>query len=208
MKQSARSLALAKTGNALSNSSFTVHGRSNPHFSGQHAASASAMYDGMLELCEKLFGSEIDQIAFEDGLRALFGNTAYHMFTIDKVLSALVKTVWSLIDSNREAYSSNGEIFKYLVDDRRHPTTAQAQQMSYRHNAELAAGSDQNLYRIEWMPRRHLLTFQVLGKDEILPEDESDLSRLWEQYIQSYLGDEVTADLPFPPSTKNIYLAR
>jgi len=194
----------------VTNTAYTAFGKANPRFAGSEAAPPVVLYENMLELCEKLFGSEIDQGVFEDGVRALFGNKAYHIFTIDKVLSALVKTVWSLIDSNREAYSSNGEIFKLLVDDRRYPTTAQAQQISYRVNAELAAGSEENLYRIEWMPRRHLITFQLLGKDELLPEDEKDLSKLWERYIESYVADDVTKELAVEPATiaKGAYLGR
>ena len=195
MKEAAKALGSTAAKDALSNSSFTTHGRANPRFSNQEATNPTVSYDNMLELCEKLFGGELDQPTFEDNVRGLFGNKAYEIFTIDKLLSALVKTVWSLIDSNREAYSANGDIFKLLVDDRRYPTTAQAQQITYRINSELAAGSDENLYRVEWMPRRHLLTFQLLGKDEVLPEDEADLSKIWERYIESFINDEVTAGL-------------
>lgn len=196
MKQAAKALEKTKSDGALKNTAYTTFGKANPRFSGQEAPSPEFTYDSMLELCEKLFGSEIDQPTFEDGIRALFGNQAYHIFTIDKLLSSLVKTVWSLIDSNRETYAANGEIFKLLVDDRRYPTTAQAQQISYRMNAELAAGSDEHLYRIEWLPRRHQLTFQLLGKDEVLPEDEGDLSKAWERYIESFIGDTVTKGIP------------
>lgn len=196
MKQAAKALESTKSASALANTAYTTFGKANPRFSGQEAPTSEFIYDSMLELCEKLFGSEIDQPTFEDGIRALFGNQAYHIFTIDKLLSSLVKTVWSLIDSNRETYAANGEIFKLLVDDRRYPTTAQAQQVSYRINAELAAGSDEHLYRIEWLPRRHQLTFQLLGKDEILPEDEGDLSKAWERYIESFVGDTVTKGIP------------
>lgn len=196
MKQAAKALEKTKSDDALKNTAYTKFAKANPRFSGQEAPTSEFLYDSMLELCEKLFGSEIDQPTFEDGNRALFGNQAYHIFTIDKLLSSLVKTVWSLIDSNRETYAANGEIFKLLVDDRRYPTTAQAQQVSYRMNAELAAGSDEHLYRIEWLPRRHQLTFQLLGKDEVLPEDEGDLSKAWERYIESFVGDTVTKGIP------------
>lgn len=60
------------------------------------------------------------------------------------------------------------------------------------------------------MPRRHLLTFQLLGKDEILPEDEADLSKAWEEYVQSWTDDPVTKGLPLPESLlgKSAFLAR
>lgn len=60
------------------------------------------------------------------------------------------------------------------------------------------------------MPRRHLITFQLLGKDELLPEDEKDLSKLWERYIESYIGDEVTKELAIDPVAiaKGAYVRR
>lgn len=208
MKEASRALALAATKDQLGNSTFTQYGKATTNKNAENKT--TTLYDNMMELCESLFGSEIDQGTFEDGIRGLFGNKAYLMFTIDKLLSALVKTVWSLIDANREAYVSNGEVFKLLVDDRRYPTTVQAQQVSYRRNAEMAAGSDENLYRVEWQPQRHLLTFQLLGKDEVLPEDEIDLSKAWEKYIESFLSDEITQDLALSGDiiAKTVYTGR
>lgn len=42
---------------------------------------------------EKLFEGEIDANQFEDLLRVMFGTQAYTMFTLDRVVAAIVKQV-------------------------------------------------------------------------------------------------------------------
>jgi paired amphipathic helix protein Sin3a len=75
---------------------------------------ASQYYELMLETCERLFDNQIEQLAFEDQMREMFGlharrfllsgplslrltqsdtQDAYKIFTIDKVLASLVKHV-------------------------------------------------------------------------------------------------------------------
>ena len=54
---------------------------------------AKYYYQYMLDACEKLFDAEIDQNTFEEQLRFMFGTKAYLLFTLDKVISALIKQV-------------------------------------------------------------------------------------------------------------------
>ena len=80
------------------------------------AAHADHFYDLMLESCERLFDNEIEQHVFEEQMRYMFGvkvclyifpfacmsscsgtdfgwQDAYRIFTIDKVIGALIKQV-------------------------------------------------------------------------------------------------------------------
>lgn len=50
-------------------------------------------YGHLLESCEKLFDNVIDQATFEDTVRFMFGMKAYNLFTLDKVIGALIKQV-------------------------------------------------------------------------------------------------------------------
>lgn len=54
-------------------------------------------YDHLLECCENLFVGDIDQNTFEENLRFMFGAKGYLMFTVDKVIAALVKQVSFMI---------------------------------------------------------------------------------------------------------------
>ena len=54
-------------------------------------------YRFLLSCIEKLFDGELDQSAFEDCARVVFGTQAYQLFTVDKVISAVNKQVgWSV----------------------------------------------------------------------------------------------------------------
>lgn len=50
-------------------------------------------YQRGLILCEKLFDGEVDQNHFEEGLRQIFAIDGHILFTIDKLLHQLIKTV-------------------------------------------------------------------------------------------------------------------
>jgi paired amphipathic helix protein Sin3a len=60
---------------------------------GDLANPAEHFYGHLLESCEKLFDNVIDQSTFEDTARYMFGMKAYNVFTLDKVIGALVKQV-------------------------------------------------------------------------------------------------------------------
>ncbi|EJC98663.1 uncharacterized protein FOMMEDRAFT_161494 [Fomitiporia mediterranea MF3/22] len=50
-------------------------------------------YSYLLDACEKLFEGELDQASFEENMRFLFGTKAYIVFTLDKLIAALIKQV-------------------------------------------------------------------------------------------------------------------
>lgn len=56
-------------------------------------------YNFLLESMEKLMDGEIDQALFEDCMRVTFGTQAYTIFTLDKVIGALIKQVSHIIKS-------------------------------------------------------------------------------------------------------------
>ena len=66
---------------------------------------AEHFYSHLLECCEKLFDNVIDQSTFEDTARYMFGMKAYNVFTLDKVIGALIKQV---------CFSNCGFAFHYI----------------------------------------------------------------------------------------------
>ena len=54
---------------------------------------AEHYYSHLLSSAEKLFDGEIDGNQFEELLRVMFGTKAYIMFTLDRVVAAIVKQV-------------------------------------------------------------------------------------------------------------------
>lgn len=57
------------------------------------SANAAQYYERALSLCERLFDGEIDQTAFEEKMRGMFGMEGYVFFGLDKILSSIIKQV-------------------------------------------------------------------------------------------------------------------
>jgi paired amphipathic helix protein Sin3a len=53
-------------------------------------------YEHLLDLCEKLFDTEVDQSTFEESLRYMWGVKAFPIFTVDKVIASMIKHVRSI----------------------------------------------------------------------------------------------------------------
>ncbi len=70
----------------------------DPNATDKERNPAKYYYQYMLDACEKLFDTEIDQNTFEEQLRFMFGTKAYLLFTMDKVISALIKQVCAYVD--------------------------------------------------------------------------------------------------------------
>jgi len=56
-------------------------------------------YAKLLGLLGKLFDGEIDQSMFEESSRYIFATKAYVVFTLDKVIQALIKNVGPIYHS-------------------------------------------------------------------------------------------------------------
>lgn len=69
----------------------TNEGETNPD--GSAIDTTARFYDHLLECCENFFAGDLDQSTFEENLRFMFGTKAYLMFTVDKVIAALIKQV-------------------------------------------------------------------------------------------------------------------
>lgn len=54
---------------------------------------AQHYYTHLLSMAERLFENEVDAATYEETLRLMFGTKAYIMFTLDRVVGAIVKQV-------------------------------------------------------------------------------------------------------------------
>lgn len=107
---------------------------------------AAHFYNQLLDLCEKLFDGEIDQAAYEEGLRYMFGIDAYPAFTFDKVIAQILKQVTTILGDVRSQ-----ELWALLQRDRASDTTTGKQQIAYRTQAERVLAPEENLFKISWV---------------------------------------------------------
>jgi paired amphipathic helix protein Sin3a len=64
---------------------------------------AQHYYTHLLSMAERLFEAEVDVGTYEETLRLMFGTKAYVMFTLDRVIAAIVKQVrLILVDRKNE----------------------------------------------------------------------------------------------------------
>ncbi|KAK7470657.1 hypothetical protein VKT23_002080 [Stygiomarasmius scandens] len=150
---------------------------------------AAHYYDLMLESCERLFDNELEQSMFEDQMRDMFGiKDAYKIFTVDKVIAAIIKQVQNII-----ADSKSQDLLEGLKRDCTNGSLTNQEQISSRRNAEKILGPDENLFRIDWLSESKTLTIQLIGKDDSSFDDSEVLTGRWQTYIDSYVSNGTTA---------------
>jgi paired amphipathic helix protein Sin3a len=61
---------------------------------------AKSRYPPFLELCKRIIEQDQDNTQFEDAVRHLYGTKGYKVYTIDKLIQAIVKQVSALCHSS------------------------------------------------------------------------------------------------------------
>ncbi|TPX67159.1 hypothetical protein CcCBS67573_g07586 [Chytriomyces confervae] len=138
-------------------------------------------YAGLMRAVHELLESKIDAIEYEDRLRGLFGTTAYLGYTLDKVVSTLVKQIQVVMADPL----SNDLLELYLRDRSKHASSAR-QENVYRLNAERLLDDD-NLYRLDYHVAPKVLTMQLLTKEDAVLQDSTSVEELWSVYVDQFI---------------------
>ncbi|KAG5651812.1 hypothetical protein H0H81_007335 [Sphagnurus paluster] len=161
---------------------------------GDRATVTEHYYDLLLESLERLFDNEIEQLAFEDQMRFMFGtkasslNEGYKAFTFDKVIGALIKQVQAVF-----ADPKSQDLLEILKKERSLVSPTTQDQINSRRNAEKVLGPDENLFRIDWLPESRTMTVQLIGKDDSSFDDSEVLTGRWQAYIDSFVSVRVSS---------------
>ncbi|KAL0570127.1 hypothetical protein V5O48_011832 [Marasmius crinis-equi] len=155
-------------------------------------ANGNHLYELMLESCERLFDNEIEQTAFEDQMRHMFGiKEAYKIFTIDKLIGVIIKQV-QLVFSDPKSQ----DLLEVLKRDRALPSFTTQDQINTRKTAEKILGPDENIFRVDWLPDSKMMTIQLIGKDDSRFENSEVLTGRWQAYIDSFVSDDTSVGVP------------
>ncbi|OSX66922.1 hypothetical protein POSPLADRAFT_1077635, partial [Postia placenta MAD-698-R-SB12] len=147
----------------------------------------NVLYLYLLDACEKLFDSEMDQATFEEHMRWFFSTKAYHLFTLDRVIIAIVKQVQTIMSDNKCQ-----ELWDLLQQARGAETITIHDTVRYRREAERHVGYDDNLYRFDWDGEAKRLTVQLVGSsDPSVEEDVNGGGRL-KEYVATYVMERPT----------------
>lgn len=158
----------------------------------ESANPAAHFYEHLLHSFEQLFDNEIEQSTFEDILRYMFGIKAYHLFTADKLIAAILKQVQLLVSDAKSL-----ELWVLFLKDLDNPTNDTVESRErYRLDAERLVNADENVYRINWKLGDPRLRLTLLGEGEPEGEDPEVLNELWRAYLDSYTTNEQTDGIP------------
>ncbi|KAI9316424.1 hypothetical protein BX666DRAFT_1950439 [Dichotomocladium elegans] len=128
---------------------------------------SSGCYNALLDLIDRFFDGELEPPMFEEKIRYLFVTEAYVLFTVDKLIHAIVKQIQQitmdekcveLVDIFRENQSL--EMTTTVVAD-------------YRRKVEDMVGLDEHLYRVNFNTETHQMTICLLDKDQTMIEPGS-----------------------------------
>ncbi|KAJ6601223.1 histone deacetylase complex, SIN3 component [Mycena vulgaris] len=142
----------------------------------------NVVYMYLLDACEKVFDNELDQVTFEEHMRWFFGEKAYHLFTMDKLITALVKQVQTIVGDNKCQ-----ELWTLLqsanVNAGDGAGMSDADIVRYRREAERHVGQDDHLYRLEWVrDARAMRVFLMASEDASV-----DGGDRWREYVATYV---------------------
>ncbi|KAF9015729.1 hypothetical protein BDQ17DRAFT_1341548 [Cyathus striatus] len=152
---------------------------------------ANVVYMYLLNACEKCFGGEMEQLVLEEHMRWFFGNKAYHLFTLDKLITALVKQVQTVLSDNKCQ-----ELWSLLQGARNSDTITNQDMVRYRREAERHVGQDDHLYRIQWVRESKTIRVCLMGPDEPSVEADGSARSRWQAYIDTYVLTYPTEWLP------------
>ncbi|KAI9280942.1 hypothetical protein BC943DRAFT_344353 [Umbelopsis sp. AD052] len=143
---------------------------------------SNGTYGALLDLIDKFFDPDynIEQQTFEECCRYIFGTEAYILFTIDKLVSALIKQIQTLSHDTKSS-----ELVQLFQSDRDLESTSPRLISVYRLRAEDIVGSDENLYKINLDNDSLQMTIQLLGKDDYMLETSAEDK--YENYVASYM---------------------
>ncbi|KAI9508370.1 hypothetical protein F5148DRAFT_1013734 [Russula earlei] len=146
-----------------------------------------ALYQYMLEACEKLFMNELDQATFEEHMRWFCGTKAFLLYTVDKIVAVLIKQVQTIVSDNKCQ-----ELWQFLRRHRCEVSFTRQDIIKYRRQAEHHVGADDNLYRVEWNPEDKSMHIQLMGSGEASVDGAHTTVNRWREYVDSYVTEHPT----------------
>ncbi|EEB07742.1 Clr6 histone deacetylase complex subunit Pst1 [Schizosaccharomyces japonicus yFS275] len=143
---------------------------------------ADTVYERALLLCERIIESDIDQMGFEDALRCLYGIKAFQLYTVEKLVSSVVKQLHSITSNRRLA-----QVFIHFERDRLQKQTSVRQQIIYRKQAEAVLGQDETVCLIHWNAKSKSSAAHLLGREDLTAISFASEQQRWNYYVDSFI---------------------
>ncbi|KAJ3857305.1 hypothetical protein EV368DRAFT_71125 [Lentinula lateritia] len=189
-KEIGQDLALRKHAQLLSNPVAVQLGLDDPNGPATVLAQAMEQLSGgtnvvymyLLDACEKVFAGDLDQVSFEEHMRWFFGNKAYHLFTLDKLIIALVKQVQTITSD-----AKCQELWSLLQSAQVSESITNQDVIRYRREAETNVGQDGNLYKIQWERELKIMRIHLMRQEDASVNSFRKPHSRWRAYVDSWI---------------------
>jgi paired amphipathic helix protein Sin3a len=117
-------------------------------------------YSQILDMCEKVLEGELDTAGFEEGLRNVFVQGGWKLYTIEKSCISILKFIQSIVPSegkekNMEKEKTAEVVLRFQKDRQRRTYEKEGGEyrelIAYRRAVEAILGPNEELYRIDWV---------------------------------------------------------
>ncbi|KAI8379519.1 uncharacterized protein BYT42DRAFT_329822 [Radiomyces spectabilis] len=137
-------------------------------------------YQALLDLIDRFFDGEMDQQVFEENARYLFVTDAYVLFTVDKLIHAIIKQIQAVTVDTKSV-----ELVRLFRTDQLLENMSPRVMSVYRLRAEDTVGPDENLYKINFDIEAKAMSIQLLDKDDYMLEPSAE--DRYEDYVANYM---------------------
>jgi paired amphipathic helix protein Sin3a len=119
---------------------------------------------------------------------------AYHVFTLDKLLGALIKQVQTIL-----ADAQTPALLELLKRERGAPAPGPTRDDRARYLWDVRqALPEENVFRIDWDAGARVMSMQLLGRDEDEEADEGALFERWQAYVDAFVSTEAQSPVRAP----------
>ncbi|KAI9893429.1 MAG: Transcriptional regulatory protein sin3 [Vezdaea aestivalis] len=144
-------------------------------------------YRQVLEMCEQFLEGGIDAAHFEDALRIYYLSCGWKLYTVDKLVSAILRTAGGLVGS--EGRDRGNDIIQLFLKDREKSLTSHEAEMAYRKQVERLVKDGDGVFRIAYNQTSNKATIEVLTReDNTFDEKGMTSEQLWSYYTASYIS--------------------
>ncbi|CAO3630909.1 unnamed protein product [Cunninghamella blakesleeana] len=147
--------------------------------SGYYLDLSRGYYNALIKLIDKFFEGQVDQQTFEEVSRYIFGRKAYSLFTIDKVVMALLRHANLIVADGKSSLLL--DLFKqdYELEN------VDAQILGeYRLRVEEIVGKEEVLFNLSYDTNRQALSIQILGNNDDYDRNKQDG---YDEYVSNYI---------------------
>ncbi|KAI9741094.1 MAG: Transcriptional regulatory protein sin3 [Cirrosporium novae-zelandiae] len=151
-------------------------------------------YPQIVKKLGEVMRNEMTMTDLEEILRRYFLQAGWKLYTIDKLMSNLVKFAQSFV--NHDSKDRGNDIMTMFLKDRQKEETTHQSELNYRQQVERLT-KEGDVYRITFNQPTKRTTIQLLKRDDKTVDDEIlNQEAKWSYYVSTYTMREPTEGVP------------